>query len=138
MSSNSMAVQIAQTVALIAATLLSLATLAYSQIDRRRDRRQARLDKVLTAGLDVSNTYAQWKEQPGQDEHFSAAYQRLRAALALVHSEALQQADLLARGVDIMSIPAQVDSAIGEIQRNSDSLDAMSWWGVLRRQPLES
>lgn len=130
--------QIAQTVALVIASAVSLYALASTEVGRRREHRRNLLDRVLERVLDLMAAVSEWRGVPGQDQHIGAAKQRLSGALALARDERLNQADLLTRDIAIDEITGQAEGSVAEIQRKLESLDRLSWWGVLRKHELQS
>lgn len=114
---------IAQTVAVVAATIASVYAVVASERNRRQDARRAEVERVLQAALALVELAMQVGEISGTTSRFEFARTRLRAELQLTGVAGLESTELMTRPtMSAKEIVDQGEAAIIEIGRRLDEL----------------
>lgn len=116
-------VDVVQTVALVAATLVAVASLVWTTRDRRASIRRARLERVQEGVLDLVEAVTYAGEVQGHGSRVLVAQARLRAAYTIAKTprEPLGQTELLLRTPSV-NTEAQAEGALVELAETIDAV----------------
>lgn len=116
-------VNIAQTIAVVVAALVSAYAVAAAEINRRLSVRRTRVERLLEAVEQLAEAAIRVQEQQGQGPALEVARMRLRMQLALTGVRGFEGTDLLIRDtIDAPGMVRQSEVAILEIDRALNEL----------------
>jgi hypothetical protein len=126
-------VNVVQTIGIIVAASVSGYAVAATEVNRRREARLLRVERVLAAVLELAEAAVRVQEIQGQGARFQVARIRLKAELQIVGMRGFEHVDLMVRDTASASnVVAQSEQAILEVGARLRELEPRPLW---RRQP---
>jgi hypothetical protein len=118
---------VAQTIAVIAAAIASVYAVVASERNRRFDARRARVERVLAAIMAMTDAAAMAQQDAQRRPDLEAARLRLRAELEIVGVRGFESTDLMVRpGRQPGEVVSQSEAAIIEIRKRLDELEELA------------